>query len=67
MNALAFKRHKLRDALRMYPQLLDELKREREQGVSYSRLALIVYERTGLSVDPSTVRDWMIDLENEQN
>lgn len=63
MRTLTVRRHKLREAVRKNPNLLEELKRAREQGVSYTELAFMVYDLTGIRVTPYAVREWMLELE----
>lgn len=66
MTAIATrKRHKLRNALEICPSLLTELLEERKLGSSYSYLTFLVYERTRIKVDPTTVREWLIEQSGE--
>ncbi|BCW95106.1 MAG: hypothetical protein KatS3mg018_0588 [Fimbriimonadales bacterium] len=65
MRTLTVRRHKLREAIRKYPRLVEDLVEARKQGVSYSELAFMVYDLTGIRVTPYAVREWMLELEAE--
>jgi len=67
MRTLTVRRHKLREAVRKCPNLIEQLKRAREQGVSYSELAFMVYDLTGIRVTAYAVRDWMLELESQNH
>jgi len=51
--------YKLRKILRRHPNLMDDLKRLRDDGASYHELSLYIWDTARVLVDPSTVRKWL--------
>jgi hypothetical protein len=48
-------------------RLLQRLVNARRHGASLHELSLLVYERTGIRVDPTTVREWLEKLREEKD
>ena len=51
--------YKLRKILRRHPDLIDDLRRLRDDGASYHELALYIWDTARVLVDPTTVRKWL--------
>lgn len=59
------RRHKLRDAVRRRPSLINEIRDARLQGYSYTELAYLIYDLTGVRVTTYAVREWVREITGE--
>jgi len=58
---------KLRHILRKDKHMLRKIIAARKRGESFVSIALMIYQQTGISIDPSQVREWILKYREEQN